>query len=59
VTVWLAPEMVDFNERIRLVVKGRTVFGDQPAPDAAVILEDARTRGDRQHPFWARIDVRR
>ncbi len=59
VTVWLAPEMVDFNQRIKLVVKGRTVFGDQPAPDTAVILEDARTRGDRKHPFWARIDVRR
>jgi hypothetical protein len=42
-----------------LVVKGKTVFGDQPAPDNAVLLEDARTRGDRQHPFWARVDVRR
>lgn len=58
-TVWLAPELVDFNKRIKLVVKGRTVFGDQPAPDVAVLLEDARTRGDRQHPFWARVDVRR
>lgn len=59
VTVWLAPEMVDFNQRIKVVVKGKTLFGDQPAPDSAVILEDARTRGDRQHPFWARVDVRR
>ncbi len=59
VTVWLAPELVDFNKRIKLVVKGRTVFGDQPAPDIGVLLEDARTRADRQHPFWARVDVRR
>jgi hypothetical protein len=26
-------------------------------PDLRVMLEDARTRGDRQHPFWARFDV--
>jgi hypothetical protein len=58
-TVWLAPEMVDFNQRIKLIVKGRTVPGEQPTPDVGVLLEDARTRGDRQHPFWARIDVRR
>jgi hypothetical protein len=25
-------------------------------PDVRVLLEDVRTRGDRQHPFWARID---
>jgi hypothetical protein len=59
ITVWLAPELVDFNKRIKLVVKGRPVYGDQPAPDNAVLLEDARTRADRRHPFWARVDVRR
>ena len=25
-------------------------------PDLGVILEDVRTRGDRQHPFWASIE---
>jgi predicted esterase len=59
VTVWLAPEMVDFNQRIKLVIKNRTLLGEQPTPNTAVLLEDARTRGDRQHPFWARVDVRR
>lgn len=59
VTVWLAPEMVDFNERIKVSIKGRPMLGEQPAPNVAVLLEDARTRGDRQHPFWTRIDVRR
>ncbi len=24
--------------------------------DLRVLLEDVRTRGDRQHPFWARVD---
>ena len=26
-------------------------------PDLNVMLEDARTRGDRQHPFWAKVTV--
>jgi hypothetical protein len=25
-------------------------------PDLRTMLEDVRTRGDRQHPFWARLD---
>jgi hypothetical protein len=25
-------------------------------PDLQTILEDVRTRGDRQHPFWAKLD---
>ena len=25
-------------------------------PDLATLLEDVRTRGDRQHPFWARVE---
>ena len=24
--------------------------------DLQVLLEDVRTRGDRQHPFWARLE---
>ena len=55
-TIWLAPELVDFDQRMRVVVRG---FRDAkaPAPDIAVMLEDARTRGDRMHPFWARLDL--
>ena len=55
-TVWLTPELVDFDKRIRIAVSG---FPDvrQVKPNIAAMLEDARTRGDRMHPFWARIDV--
>ena len=55
-TVWLMPELVDFNKRIRISVSG---FPDvrQVKPDIAAMLEDVRTRGDRMHPFWARINV--
>jgi hypothetical protein len=25
-------------------------------PDLKVLLEDVRTRGDRLHPFWAKVE---
>jgi predicted esterase len=56
VVVWLAPEMVDFARPVRVTIKGRTLPG--PSPDVATLLEDVRTRGDRQHPFWARLEVK-
>ncbi|MCE9546491.1 MAG: peptidase [Planctomycetia bacterium] len=55
-TIWLSPELVDFNSRIRVKVIGRGPEVSNPPPDVGVILEDARTRGDRQHPFWTRVD---
>lgn len=57
-TVWLSPEMVDFQRRSIITVNGRRINSkDQMIrPDVRVILEDVRTRGDRLHPFWARVD---
>lgn len=54
VTVWLSPEMVDFTQKILVTINNRR----QPAPAASidVILEDARTRADRLHPFWAKVE---
>jgi hypothetical protein len=26
-------------------------------PDLNVLLEDARSRADRQHPFWAKLET--
>jgi acetyl esterase/lipase len=56
-TVWLGPEFVDFSKPIRLTLNNRKVSVQASAvhPDASVLLEDVRTRGDRQHPFWAKI----
>ncbi len=55
-TIWLSPRLVDFQRPLRVDCQGfRGVEG--PAPDIGVILEDARTRGDRLHPFWARVDL--
>lgn len=51
-TIWLSPEMVDFSRRI--IIKGRST---QVAPSIGTLLEDVRTRGDRQHPFWASVEL--
>ena len=48
-TIWLSREMVDFDELVIINGRSRTV-----TPSAQVLLEDVRTRGDRQHPFWAK-----
>jgi pimeloyl-ACP methyl ester carboxylesterase len=57
-TVWVAPEMLNFKERATITVNGRRVNGGNQVikPDLHTLLEDVRTRGDRQHPFWARIE---
>jgi predicted esterase len=58
-TIWLSPEIVDFNKPIRIAFGSRNLSlpPDGVKPDPAVILEDVRTRGDRQRPFWAKMEV--
>lgn len=53
-TIWLRPELVDFSKPIRVELNGKRLTGDT-TPSLDVILEDARTRVDRQRPFWAKI----
>ncbi len=52
--VWLSPEMVDFSQRISINFNGRSQ-SMLLEPSAEDLLEDARTRCDRRHPFWTRI----
>ncbi len=58
VTLWLSPEMVDFNRSIEVTIGGSRVATPRGVikPSVAVILDDVRLRGDRQHPFWAKIE---
>jgi tetratricopeptide (TPR) repeat protein len=58
VTVWLSPEMLDFKQRATIMVNGkRLTSADQIVrPSLKTLLEDVRTRGDRQHPFWAKLE---
>ena len=59
VTVWLSPEMLDFARNVNVVVNTRRVntAGRSVEPKLETLLEDVRTRGDRQHPFWAKIEA--
>jgi len=54
-TVYLSPETVNFAERITVNFRGRSDSGIIE-PSIEVMLEDARTRADRQHPFWAKVN---
>ncbi len=49
-TVWLSPDLVDFERRISY---GRERVDATPSNE--VLLWDVLTRGDRQHPFWAKF----
>ncbi len=53
-TLWLSPKVVDFSQRV--TVNGRRV---EVTPSRRVLLEDARTRADRQEVFWAKIEMGR
>jgi pimeloyl-ACP methyl ester carboxylesterase len=57
-TIWLNPDIVDFSKPVKITVNGRQLPAAQESvqPDAAVLLEDVRTRADRQRPFWAKIE---
>jgi len=54
-TVWLSPEMLSFEREITVMVNGRGIRWDGGV-DIRTLLEDVRTRGDRQHPFWAKVE---
>jgi pimeloyl-ACP methyl ester carboxylesterase len=60
VTLYLSPELVNFQAPLRLTVTGVAKAYPPSAikPSVDVMLEDVRTRGDRQHPFWASVIVK-
>lgn len=54
VTVWLSPEIVTFDLSLGVTINNKRFTKVQPS--IATLLEDVRTRGDRQHPFWAKVE---
>ena len=57
-TVWLSPDNIDFSRKLTIVVNGRKHLNPEDAvPRLEILLEDVRTRGDRQHPFWAKVEL--
>jgi len=59
VTVWLSPDLVDFTQPLVVEVNNKPISpADRVvAPNLSVLLEDARTRADRLHPFWAKLST--
>jgi hypothetical protein len=60
-TIWLSPEIVDFSKPVRVTFNGKKLPLEEAGmvrPDPVVLLEDVRTRGDRQRPFWAKVEAR-
>jgi pimeloyl-ACP methyl ester carboxylesterase len=55
-TVWLSPDIVNFELPFMIKFNGRD-YRQNLQPSVGVILEDARTRGDRQHPFWQKVEL--
>ncbi|QDV18514.1 hypothetical protein Pan153_31720 [Gimesia panareensis] len=55
-SLWLNPELVDFDKRLEVHVNNKTKFNDFLRPDMKAMLDDVRNRGDRQKLFDARLD---
>lgn len=57
-TVWLSPGLVDFSRNV--IIEGQSgSFKGGVTPSATTLMEDVRTRADRQHPYWAKVVRRR
>ncbi len=54
VRVWLSPEIVTFDNNLKVEINGKVQR--KIVPRVETLLEDVRTRGDRQHPFWAKVE---
>jgi predicted esterase len=55
VTVWLSPELISFENNLKVTIN-RRLAQRNVQPSNATLLEDVRIRGDRQHPFWAKVE---
>jgi len=58
ILLFLTPDIIDFNTKTSITVneKRYNPLNGMVEPDIEVMLEDARTRCDRLHPFWAMLD---
>ena len=54
-TLWLSPEFVDFEKEIKIGVGD---FSEFVQPSRQILLDDVRSRCDRQHPYWANLHFR-
>lgn len=57
--VWAGPDLLDFSKRLEIRVNNRPAFKGLASPGLAPLLEDLRTRGDRQQVYWMKVTVGR
>ena len=55
-TIWLGRGTVDFAKPIVVTLKDRGSWKKDLTPQISVLLEDLYERGDRQRPYFQRID---
>lgn len=56
-TLWLSPDLVDFDKQLRVYQAGKSKFRGFVKRDVEVLLEDLRIRGDREKPYWAKLEI--
>lgn len=54
--LWVPPGLLDSGQRLVVSVNGRQKTITD-SPEMKTLLEDARTRSDRLHPFWMVVDL--
>ncbi len=57
VTLWLNPEIISFDERLKIRWKTRSVFNEFPEQNISHMLQHVHVTGDRQRLYWMRIDL--
>jgi predicted esterase len=57
VSLYLSPRMFDLSRAGTITINGRSLPKKPIQPDLRVLLDDVRTRGERQHPFWAKVEA--
>ncbi len=57
VTVWLGPGMIDFDKPVTIHLNQQVRWAKKVTPDPTTLLEDLYQRGDRQHLYWAKVDL--
>jgi len=56
-TIWISPELFNFENRCQVRVNLKHVFNDYVKPSLEAMLTDLRYRGDRERLYWARLDL--
>ena len=56
-TLWLSPQIVNFEKRVSVRFRGKRLFNDFVKPDLQTTLEDLRIRGDRQKVYSVQLDL--